>query len=227
MSVSIPIPADPPPRGAAAGMVKVAVATALWGLAHSLLASSWLKGQAAHRLGWMAGHALYRPLYLVIAVVLLFFLILYIRRQSGRDLYHLRGLAAGLLRLGQALALAGLVWTVVCVGLDHLSGWPGLSAWWQGGAVPTMPDGQEPSPGGPGSMRTDGPLGYTRHPLNWLLIPLFWLNPRMTTRLLAFNLVITAYLFVGSLHAEAHTRHTYGAAYESYRERVPYFLPTP
>ena len=49
----------------------------------------------------------------------------------------------------------------------------------------------------------------------------------MTTRLVAFNLVTTAYLFVGSLHAEAHTLHAYGPAYADYRERVPFFLPTP
>lgn len=74
-------------------------------------------------------------------------------------------------------------------------------------------DGQEPAPAGDGTMRTFGPLGYTRHPLNWSLLPLFWLQPRMTTRLLAFNVVMTAYVVLGSLHAESHMLRFYGDAY--------------
>jgi hypothetical protein len=208
-------------------MIKVAVATALFGLVHSLLAATWVKAQAGHHLGWVPANALYRPFYLLQAAALLAALFLYVRRQPVRDLYHARGPAAWLLRAGQAAALAGLVWAAGCVGLDHLTGWEGLSGWWQGGAVVAMPDGQEPSPAGPGAMRTDGPLGFTRHPLNWLLLPVFWLNPRMSTRLLAFNLVATAYLFVGSVHAEAHTLRTYGDAYRAYQDRVPFFLPAP
>jgi protein-S-isoprenylcysteine O-methyltransferase Ste14 len=88
-----------------------------------------------------------------------------------------------------------------------------------------MPDGQEPSPAGDGTMRTTGPLGYTRHPLNWSLLLLFWLQPRMTTRLLAFNLVMTAYLILGSLHAEAHMTRFYGDAYREYQNHVPFFAP--
>ena len=49
----------------------------------------------------------------------------------------------------------------------------------------------------------------------------FWLNPRMTTRLLAFNLVMTAYVVLGSVHAEAHLLRFYGDAYRGYQEQVP------
>ena len=49
----------------------------------------------------------------------------------------------------------------------------------------------------------------------------------MTTRLLAFNLVMTAYVLLGSLHAEAHMLRFYGDAYRDYLQKVPFLAPTP
>jgi protein-S-isoprenylcysteine O-methyltransferase Ste14 len=116
------------------------------------------------------------------------------------------------------------VWAVANVGLEFMSGWDGLAAWWQGAAdVPRMPDGQGPAPGEDGTMRATGPFASTRHPLNWFLVVLLWLNPRMTTRLLAFNLVATAYAAIGSLHLETHRLDAYGEAYRWYQGRVPFF----
>jgi protein-S-isoprenylcysteine O-methyltransferase Ste14 len=45
--------------------------------------------------------------------------------------------------------------------------------------------------------------------------------------LLTFNLVMTAYLVLGSLHAESHMTRFYGDAYREYQVRVPFFAPTP
>jgi methanethiol S-methyltransferase len=209
------------------GMLKVAIASALYFLLHSALANDGTKAHAAGLFGQRHADALYRPFYLTQGLVLLGLLAVYVRRQPGRDLYRAEGAWRWVLRAGQAAGLLLLAWAALCVGLAHLTGWDGLTSWWQGAEVPRMPDGQEPSPAGDGTMRTDGPLGYSRHPLNWSLLLLFWLNPRMTTRLLAFNLVMTAYLVLGSLHAEAHMLRFYGDAYRDYLGRVPFLAPTP
>ncbi len=209
------------------GMLKVAIATGLYCLVHSALANDWAKTQAAAIVGQRHADALYRPFYLAQGLLLLGLLAFYVRRQSGRDLYRAEGWCRWALRAGQAAAVALLLWSALSVGLNHLTGSDSLGAWWQGAEVPRMPDGQEPSPAGDGTMRTTGPLGYTRHPLNWSLLLLFWLNPRMTTRLLAFNLVMTAYVVLGSVHAEAHMLRFYGDAYRDYLSRVPFFAPTP
>jgi len=210
------------------GMFNVAAASALYCLLHSALANDWTKEQAVRHFGQRAADAWYRPIFNAQAVIFLLALAAFIRRQPGRDVYHATGVLALLLRLGQAAGVALLAWAVLSVGLDHLTGKEGVTAWWQGAAdVPRMPDGQEPSPAADGSMRTDGPLKHSRHPMNWALLPLFWLNPRMTTRLLAFNLVLTAYVFLGSLHAEVHTARFYGAAYHDYQQHVPFFAPEP
>ncbi|WP_439626256.1 methyltransferase family protein [Gemmata sp.] len=209
------------------GTVKVALASALYFAAHSALANDWTKGQAAHLLGQRTADAWYRPFYLVQGLLFLGLLALYIRRQPGRDLYDLGGGWRWATRAGQVVGVLLLAWAALSVGFPHLTGAEQLAAWWHDGEVPRMPDGQEPSPAGDGTMRTTGPLGYTRHPLNWSLLLVFWLHPRMTTRLLAFNLVMTAYLFLGSLHAEAHMLRFYGDAYRGYQERVPFFAPGP
>jgi hypothetical protein len=210
-----------------AGMLKVAAATALFGLVHSLLATTAAKDWAAQALGRANADAFYRPLYLTQAAVLLGLLFLYVRRQPSRDLYHARGAVAWAMRAGQAVTLAVFIWAVAAVGLAHLTGWPNLAARVQGAEVPPMPDGQEPAPAGPDAMAAEGPLAVTRHPLNWLLALVFWLQPRMTSRLLAFNLVMTAYVVAGSVAAEAHTLTAYGEAYRRYQEQVPFLVRVP
>ena len=209
------------------GILKVAVATALYFAAHSALASGRTKAWAADLFGQGNADAFYRPLYLAQSLLLLALLAVYIRRQPGRDLYRAEGAWRWALRAGQAIGLALLAWAALSVGASHLTGSESLAEWWRSAEVPRMPDGQEPSPADDGTMRTTGPLAYTRHPLNWSLLLVFWLHPRMTTRLLAFDAVLTAYVFLGSLHAEAHMERFYGDAYRGYRERVPFFVPAP
>jgi protein-S-isoprenylcysteine O-methyltransferase Ste14 len=218
-----PAPAAPGAERAGAGALRIALATILFGFAHSALAGSAAKTGAAALFGERAANGLYRPVYLVVTTLLVAWLVGYARRQPGRELYHVRGPVAWLMRGGQGLALAFAGWAVFHVGLDFMTGWDALRAWWDGAAqVPRMHDGQGPAPAG-ATMLASGPFAYTRHPLNWFLVPLLWLNPRMTTRLLAFNLVASAYAVVGSLHVESHLLDAYGAGYRWYQERVPFF----
>jgi methanethiol S-methyltransferase len=209
------------------GMLKVAFATAVYFLVHSALANDGTKARAADLFGQRNADAFYRPFYLLQGLVLVALLVVYVRRQPGRDLYRAEGGWWWVLRAGQAAGLLFLGWAALGVGLSHLTGCENLTAWWQGTEVPRMPDGQEPSPAGDGTMRATGPLGYTRHPLNWSLLLLFWLQPRMTTRLFAFSVVMTLYVFLGSIHAEGHMLQFYGDAYRGYQERVPFFAPIP
>lgn len=208
-----------------AGIIRIGIATALFGLAHSVLAGSWAKAHARNLFGARDADGLYRAAYLAVTFALLGLLIWYARRQPGRELYRVR--SAGLMRAGQLAALALMGWAVFNVGIDFMVGWDNLVAWWNGAPqVPRMPDGQGPAPAG-ATMLATGPFAYTRHPLNWLIVPLLWLNPRMTTRLFAFNAVATVYAVVGSMHIEAHLLDAYGAAYRHYQEQVPFLFGAP
>ena len=65
----------------------------------------------------------------------------------------------------------------------------------------------------------------SRHPLNFWPVPLLWLNPRMTTKLAAFNAVATAYFYAGSVHSDRRMGAEYGGEMEGFRARVPLFAP--
>jgi len=95
-----------------------------------------------------------------------------------------------------------------------------------------MPARQAPAAQGPeadeaGALRICGPFTLVRHPLNVAPLAPFWLTPHMTTRRLAFNVIATGYLVIGSLHEEKRLRHQYGEAYREYqRSGAPFFLPS-
>ncbi|MCJ7445658.1 MAG: isoprenylcysteine carboxylmethyltransferase family protein [Methanotrichaceae archaeon] len=61
--------------------------------------------------------------------------------------------------------------------------------------------------------------------LSGLLI--IWLTPFMTENLLLVYLIITAYLFLGSLHWESRLLAQFGEAYILYQTKVPRIIPQP
>ncbi len=129
-------------------------------------------------------------------------LVVVIRRQPGRELYHVRGGWGWAMRGGQLLAVAFALWGLWHAGVGELVGWDSVSAWWRGTDTPRVPDGQGPPLDPDGSVRATGPFAGSRQPLNWVFLPLLWLNPRMGTRLLAFNLAATVYLVAGAAHSD-------------------------
>jgi hypothetical protein len=208
------------------GIVKVVAATAAFAVLHSALASRAAKRRAAGLFGERNRNGLYRLFYIGQSVAAFAALAAYVRRQPGRELYHARGPLAVLLRAGQAAALAHAALAVRQVGLNRMLGLESFGAWLREGDVPPEPEAQGPAAAEDGSMNATGPFAWSRHPLNFAPVPVLWLNPRMTTNLLAFNVAATAYFVVGSLHEEARLRAAYGDAYRRYQESdVPFYLP--
>jgi protein-S-isoprenylcysteine O-methyltransferase Ste14 len=77
-----------------------------------------------------------------------------------------------------------------------------------------------------GELRVGGPFLASRHPLNFRAVPVFWCTPHMTTRRLAFSVVATAYLFLGSKHEESRLIAAYGDDYLRYARSGPaFFVP--
>jgi protein-S-isoprenylcysteine O-methyltransferase Ste14 len=75
-------------------------------------------------------------------------------------------------------------------------------------------------------MRVRGPFRLSRHPLNLAPLPIMWFNPRISTNLLAYNLVSTAYLVLGSVLEEHRLAAKYGEPYREYQaSEVPFYLP--
>ncbi len=209
-------------------MFKVMAATAAFGVVHSALASRAAKRGAARTFGERNRNGLYRVFYIGQSLVTFGMLAAYIRRQQSRELYRVEGPLAFLMHAAQAGAIAYATAAAGQVGVRRILGLESLTAWLGDGPVPPEPEAQGPALDAEGRAHALGPFAWSRHPLNFAPVPVFWLWPRMTTSLLAFSAAATAYLVVGSWHEEARLRAAFGDAYDAYRDSgVPFYVPAP
>jgi protein-S-isoprenylcysteine O-methyltransferase Ste14 len=210
-------------------VLKTAGAAAAFAAIHSALASRPAKRAAGRWLGERRRDALYRPLYVAQSVAATAALGAYVLRLPDRELYRVRGPAAGLMRAGQLAGLGLMAWGAREVGVRRLTGLDGLAAWSAGAAtIPTPIEAQGPAPDADGGMRATGPFRHSRHPLNLAALPVLWLAPRMTANRLTLAALATAYAVVGSRHEEHRLRAAHGAAYAAYQAGgVPFLLPGP
>lgn len=215
-------------KGIFKSIVKIMAATTLFAGIHSLLASRAAKRVATDILGERQRNALYRPFYNAQAVITFGALVLYGSKLPDRELYRASEPLAGLMRFGQVVSLLYLINAVRQIGFLRFAGVPNLLAFLKGQtSVPREPEGQGPIIDVSGEMKATCPFRASRHPLNFAMVPVLWLMPRMTVNLAAFNSVVTVYLIVGSVHEEARLRATYGQAYIDYQSSViNFFVPS-
>ncbi len=209
-------------------MLKIMVATALYGAFHSALATLFVKRRVTRILGERTRNGMYRVFYIAQSLGTFGLFAVYAWRQPYRELYRVRGPLSFLMHLGQAGAMVYATWAARQVGIRRITGLGRLADWWRGETVEPEPEAQGPALDGEGGSNPIGPFAFSRHPLNFVPVVIFWLWPRMNTNLLAFNLVATLYLVLGSVHEEARLRKVYGARYESYLRRgVSFYMPMP
>ncbi|HYD95281.1 MAG TPA: hypothetical protein VEC01_08145 [Noviherbaspirillum sp.] len=207
-------------------ITKTAIATLAFAAVHSALATRQAKQLAASVIGRERSDAAYRVFYVGQGLLTFAALTAYCASLPVRTVYRIRGPGALLLRAGQLAGVVHLLAGLRQVGLTRWAGMDRLQAWRRGRDMPAAPVAQGPELADDGRLAAGGPYRWSRHPLNFSGVPLFWLTPHMTTRRLAFNVVGTAYLMLGSLHEEARLRDAYGDAYERYlQSRVPFFWP--
>ena len=206
--------------------LKAALATAVFATVHSALASRQAKHAAGRLVGEERRDATYRVFYVAQSLCGFAGLVAFTASLPKRTVYRVQGPAAHLLRLGQAAGVMHLIAGLREIGVMRWAGLYNFAAWRTGGPIPEGPVAQGPELQVDGRLSTDGPFRWSRHPLNFSGIPIFWFTPHMTTRRLGFNLASTLYFILGSAHEEARLKEAYGDVYRGYLARdVPFFLP--
>jgi hypothetical protein len=209
-------------------IIKIAAATVLFAGIHSLLASKAAKEKTTELFGERARNGLYRPLYNGLAIVTFGALTLYGLKLPNRELYRARGPLAWLMHSVQFFFLLYLLYGAKEIGFLRFAGMPNLAALLTGQPlIPIEPEGQGPILKNSKQMKITGPFRLSRHPLNFGMMPIIWLMPRMTVNLVVFNVITTLYLIVGSVHEEKRFVETYGQAYVDYQKsEINFFVPS-
>ena len=213
-------------------MAKTALATTLFGLVHSVVASAPFKRRAENLLGTRNRNGFFRLFYNLQALLTFGALLVYMWRLPNRVLYRVRGPLRWLMHAGQAASALFALWAMLHIGIFRIAGVTSFLSWLSNRGttreVEQEPDGQGPRLDDDGTMKATGPYQYSRHALNFAPVPILWLMPKMTANLFAFNSVMTLYAWLGSLHEEVRLRETYGQAYEDYQNSgTPFFCPRP
>jgi len=209
-------------------ILKIMAATALFAGVHSLLASRRAKATATALFGERRRNGLYRSFYNISAITTFGALILYGTKLPDRNLYQARGVLARLMQFAQIAAVIYMLYGIRQIGFLRFYGVSNLTALVKGQTfVLPEPEAQGPVLDTNGKMKAAGPFRASRHPLTFGMLPVFWLMPRMTVNLAAFNLAATVYMFAGSFHEEKRLRTAYGNAYLDYQKSGAGFFVSP
>jgi protein-S-isoprenylcysteine O-methyltransferase Ste14 len=187
----------------------ILVAVLAYGLLHSLLASIKTKARVHHWFGPSIDRW-FRLAYNLIAVVtllpILFLPILLIDKEIYAIHYPWVILTLTIQLLAVILLLVGLRQTGITsfIGLRQL----------------LLPEDTSPP-----HLVTSGFYRYVRHPLYTAGLVFIWLIPIMTWNLLALNIGLTAYIFIGAFFEERKLLLDFGDAYAEYRRRTPMLIP--
>ncbi|MBN8824320.1 MULTISPECIES: isoprenylcysteine carboxylmethyltransferase family protein [unclassified Spirosoma] len=179
----------------------------VFGLIHSLTASTWLKQTVALRLGWLSRY--YRLLYNAIAL-LTFLPVLWLHWKAPVEYVS----------TWQGTALVGLPITMLGAGIALIALWGYDLGEFIGWPVSSQQDTGQ-------GLRQTGLLQYVRHPLyTGILLCLLgiWITqPTWSHTLLV--LAAALYIRIGIYFEERKLVSIFGDSYKTYRQRVPMLFP--
>jgi methanethiol S-methyltransferase len=178
---------------------------------HSLFASLWLKRHVAAR--WPGLMPAYRLIFNALAVILLLPPAAMAWWLGGDPLWRFEGIWNGLRFVVMGLAVAGFAWSLRYYDGQAFLGFRQIAA-------------SQQDIGDQERLHISPLHRYVRHPWYSLGLVLIWTQDMDPARLLS-ALLISVYLFVGSLLEERKLMVYHGERYRLYKQRVPGLIPLP
>lgn len=191
------------------GTLYLVLASIVWGVLHSLLASHVVK-DAARRLFGPAFDRLYRFSYNIFSVASIFPILVMLFTFPDRMLYAIPEPWVYISVIIQGAAFFALVAGVMQTGPFEFAGLTQLVGL-EGAAPP--------------KLVTDGLYAYVRHPLYTAGLAFLWAWPDMTLNRLALWIVFSLYFVIGAVFEERKLLKEFGEEYAAYKARTPMLIP--
>jgi protein-S-isoprenylcysteine O-methyltransferase Ste14 len=180
---------------------------ALWGIIHSLLASTGFKSFLRRTLGngFMKFYRLLYNLFAVVSCVPVLYLMVSL---PDKTLYTVPAPWSYGMRLGQVISAFLLV--VAVLQTDVLS-FAGLRQ---------LIEEQEK-----GNLVTGGLYRFVRHPLYTFSLLVLWLSPAVTVNTFIVFVALTMYILIGVIFEERKLLREFGQEYTNYKLVTPMLIP--
>lgn len=179
----------------------------LWGIFHSLLASTGLKDlfRRVFGSGFMKSYRLFYNIFAVISIVPILYLM--VTLPDG-NLYQASFPYDYLMRIGQGVSVFLLL---VAVFQTDLLSFAGLRQLFK----------EEKK----GPLITGGLYHFVRHPLYTFSLLILWLSPTMSLNSFIVYTALTLYVLVGIVFEERKLVREFGQEYDQYRSTTPMLIP--
>jgi protein-S-isoprenylcysteine O-methyltransferase Ste14 len=188
-------------------MFSLILALILWGVLHSILASTAVYDLLRRTFGTgaMRFYRLFYNLFAVISILPAIYLMLTLPDTA---LYQVPSPFNIIMRVGQ---IVSIVLLFVAISQTDILSFAGLRQ-----IVEEQKDGR---------LITSGLYRYVRHPLYTFTLLFFWLSPNMSVNSFILYAALTIYVFVGIVFEERKLVRAFGQEYEEYRSVTPMLLP--
>ena len=183
------------------------LAITLWGLFHSLLASTGIKDlfRRVFGNGFMKFYRLFYNLYAVVSVIPILYLMVTLPDKS---LYQASAPYDYAMRVGQGLSIFFLL---VAVFQTDILSFVGLR--------------QVTEAEKTGKLVTSGLYGYVRHPLYTFSLAILWFSPVVSVNSFVVCFALTMYVLIGIIFEERKLLREFGQDYAEYRAITPMLIP--
>lgn len=188
-------------------MLWLILAVAIWGIVHSLLASTGIKDLFRRTLGngFMKFYRLFYNVFAVLSILPVLYLMITL---PDEPLYQVPAPFSYVMRVGQVLSVVLLFVSVLQTDILSFAGLRQLLA-------------EEKT----GRLITSGLYRFVRHPLYTFSLLILWLSPNMSVNTFVVYLALTVYILVGIYFEEQKLLREFGQEYAEYRAMTPMLIP--